>query len=180
MQLLAAPALCQELVWHSGRSPDPSKATQMDFLPYCTLSRLFLADLLPLKAGCYHHFCPNCKKNTAFAATGRIIWSLLEQCKQSMSQEAAPWIAPPSNPSLPPHGWEAFPALLPDCDYWECSVCVHTTGAKCSESRGEAAAPVQRAGSERCSWGVFVPLRSSQGQGMSVPRGPGWNPPQSR
>lgn len=80
----------------------------MDFLPYFTLSRLFLADLLPLKTEWYLRFSPNCKKDTAFAATGRTIWSLLEQCKLPVSQEQAPCIAPPSNLSLPPQSWKAF------------------------------------------------------------------------
>lgn len=82
----------------------------MDFFsPYWTLSRLFLADLLPLKAEWYHPFSPNCKKDVAFAARGRTIWSFLEQYKLSMSLEPAPCIAPPSNLSLPPHSWKAFP-----------------------------------------------------------------------
>lgn len=85
---------------------------QTDFLPYCTQSRLFLADILPPKAEGCHHFSPKREKDAAFTAAGGTIWPLLEL---SMSQAPAPCIAPPSTSSCLHTAEKHFLILLFHC-----------------------------------------------------------------
>ena len=158
----------------------------MDFLPYCTQSRLFLADLLPLKAEWCHHFPPKCEKDAVLTAAGGTIWSLLEQCKPSMSPAPAPCLAPPSTSYCLHTAEKHFFILLFDCPtVFSLMLTVHvhhvyaynrgTNVIRVGEKKHLFS--IQRLrGASKCFLSLWGAVR---GQGMDTHRWPGLNAPQS-
>lgn len=159
---------------------------QTDFLPHCTQSRLFLADLLPPKAEGCHHFSPKREKDAVFTATGGTIWPLLEQGKLSMSQAPAPCIAPPSTSSCLHTAEKHVLILLFHCPtVFSLMLTVHLLHVYAYD-RGTI---VTKAGKKNLLFGIqrlrgaskrVLPLWGAvRGQGMDTHRWPGLNVPQS-